>query len=164
MKAVVSSFAFMLATLCSSLLSCHIRSGQAEAATLHFWCVPNQPPEYTWKHEIIRPPVTQLFIDRDAKTLRYENTWGVQQFKDGATHDTDDPHVGLVDRVEFYGQFVRGYQQQIVAPGYATMHNYGDRTDVTFDFQQRGILRSIPRMGGTQDFYTDYCVTTPPSK
>lgn len=105
-----------------------------------------------------------MFIDRDAKTLRYKNGGGVAQFKNGTLDDTDDPHVGLVDRVEFYAHYVHGYQERIMAPGYATMHNYGNRAGGIFDFQRQGILRLIPRIGAMQEDYTDFCTTTPPSK
>jgi hypothetical protein len=147
-----------------------IGSVETQAAPTHYWCVVNQPPEYTWKKEPIPAPRTQLFIDREAKTLRYENTWGVQQFKDGAGHDTDDVHVGLVDHVDFYGQsdngfhFVHGYQQRVVAPGYATDQNFGNTTGVIFDFHRLAVVHIIPRMGAEQVVDDAYCTDRPPAK
>jgi hypothetical protein len=138
-------------------------SAATRAAPTHYWCVVHQPPEYTWKKDPIPAPRTQLYIDPEAKTLRYENTWGVQQFKDGTGHDTDDPHVGLVDHIDFDGQFIRAYQRRVVAPGYATDANYSG-PGVNFDLKKLAVFHIIPRMGSEQVVYDAYCTDRPPAK
>lgn len=132
-------------------------SGEADAAKLHYWCAPNRPTELTWKQEVIRPPLTQVFIDTDAKTIRSEKEGAtIVEFTDGKTHDTDDPHIGVMEHVYLNpNRTIVGTATEIRAPGYTSFNHYAFAYgSITFDLKTPAIMNSPYSVG-------QYCGAAP---
>jgi hypothetical protein len=124
---------------------------EAQAEQLHYWCAPNKRADVTWKKEVIRPPLTEVLIDTNAKTLYLKEDGDVVAgFKDGVSHDDSDPHFGVVEQVFFRSGWVDAYSQKM-GPGGPLGPPLGR---IMFDLR-------TPALKASNSIVEQYCAATP---
>jgi hypothetical protein len=167
-------------------LSVLVVCGNARADPMHLWCADDAPIRYTWKKELIQPPLSELIIDKQRRTVRFENANGdvLIDLTDGRTYDSSDPQVGCKDIVVFPGEkevfpsekegsgsvqqiggkvpiarSIHGIVERILAPNYRTDQNrlcHGYNTDTVLVYSEGQLT-----VGAHSAARKEYCAETP---